>query len=224
MIYDKYPKYDIDVEKGTIYSLKRNKYIGTDNGNGYLMVSKNKLIHRLIWECVNGEIPNGYDVHHIDKNKQNNSIYNLELIEHSKHMSEHSKMFKHTYESKKKISEANKGFKHSEESKKKMSESGKNKIFTRQHKLNLSLSKKGENNAMYGKHHTEDTKRKIKEKNSKKVAQYTLDGNLIKIWDSITDASNEGYNLCCISFCCNGRIKTHKGFIWKYYNEEKDVA
>lgn len=60
MIYEKYPKYDIDVEKGTIFSLTYNKYVGRICGKKYLGITvnnKTKLIHRIIWECVNGEIP-----------------------------------------------------------------------------------------------------------------------------------------------------------------------
>lgn len=91
MIYEKYPNWDIDVEKGTVYSLCKNKYVGSVNVHGYLVIKHKKplLIHRVIWECVNGEIPNGYDIHHIDGNKENNSIYNLELINHQEHAKEH---------------------------------------------------------------------------------------------------------------------------------------
>ena len=36
-------------------------------------------LHREVWKYHNGEIPKGYHVHHIDSNKNNNSIDNLEL-------------------------------------------------------------------------------------------------------------------------------------------------
>lgn len=98
MIYDKYPQWDIDVEKGTVFSLVSGKILGNQDRGGYLRVSyrlnKNKtksiFVHILIWECVNGKVPEGYDVHHIDGNRQNNSIHNLELIEHSEHMRIHN--------------------------------------------------------------------------------------------------------------------------------------
>ena len=31
-------------------------------------------LHRMVWTCYNGEIPDGYDIHHIDFDKNNNDI------------------------------------------------------------------------------------------------------------------------------------------------------
>ncbi len=45
--------------------------------------------HRLVWARHFGPIPPGYQVHHIDECKTNNSIDNLRCIEMSKHASEH---------------------------------------------------------------------------------------------------------------------------------------
>lgn len=54
------------------------------------------------------------------------------------------------------------------------------------------------------------------ERTSKKVYQYTLDGRLIKIWPSAAEAGRNGFNAGHITDCCNGKRKTHKGFIWQY--------
>lgn len=51
---------------------------------------------------------------------------------------------------------------------------------------------------------------------AKPVLQYDLEGNFIKEWSSITEAGRNGYNLGNISSCCRGKIKKHKGYIWKY--------
>ena len=59
---------------------------------------------------------------------------------------------------------------------------------------------------------------------SKKVNQYDLNNKLIKKWECIMDIERElGYNHSCISACCknNRRLKTYKGFIWKY-NKERE--
>lgn len=47
-------------------------------------------IHRLVWEKHNGEIPKGYVIHHKDENKMNWDLDNLELLNRSKHIREHS--------------------------------------------------------------------------------------------------------------------------------------
>ena len=40
---------------------------------------KNYYIHRFEWECVKGDIPEGFVIDHIDSNKTNNKIENLQL-------------------------------------------------------------------------------------------------------------------------------------------------
>lgn len=53
----------------------------------------------------------------------------------------------------------------------------------------------------------------------KKVLQYDLSGNLIKKWESIVDIENElGFNNSHITECCKGKIKTSKGYVWRYEN------
>lgn len=122
------------LKSGTVYSSAYNKnrllkgkkekdgYIRLHNGNNFI------YLHKLIWECVNGDIPkdeNGkpYHIHHIDGNKENNSIYNLEILSPSEHEKLHYGGDKlkgennpfygkhHTEETKKRISESHKGMK-----------------------------------------------------------------------------------------------------------------
>ena len=47
-------------------------------------------LHRFIWQFYNGKIPDGYDIHHSDFNKENNDISNLELITKEEHKKIHS--------------------------------------------------------------------------------------------------------------------------------------
>jgi len=46
-------------------------------------------------------------------------------------------------------------------------------------------------------------------------------GEIIAIYNSISDIKKEGYNDCCVYWACNGKHKTHAGFEWKYifYND-----
>jgi hypothetical protein len=80
-----YPEYVIN-DKGII---KRNGKVRkpTITPKGYLRIRlsnnnvvKNFFVHRLVYETFIGDIPNGYYVNHIDENKQNNSIDNLNLM------------------------------------------------------------------------------------------------------------------------------------------------
>lgn len=51
----------------------------------------------------------------------------------------------------------------------------------------------------------------------KKVVQLTLDGSFVKLWESASEAGQNGYNPTSISACCRGREKTHKNYKWKFY-------
>lgn len=55
-------------------------------------------------------------------------------------------------------------------------------------------------------------------KRSKKVYQYTMDGQLVKIWESTKECERNGYSSGCISLCCLGKQKQHQGFYWLYDN------
>lgn len=58
---------------------------------GYYVSTRGRLfLHRHIWEKHNGPVPNGYDIHHIDKNKTNNSINNLQILSHGDHKRLHN--------------------------------------------------------------------------------------------------------------------------------------
>jgi hypothetical protein len=50
----------------------------------------------------------------------------------------------------------------------------------------------------------------------RKVSQYDLQGNFIRSFDSIKEASSHGFSEGNIQDCCVGRLKSSKGFIWRY--------
>jgi len=57
----------------------------------------------------------------------------------------------------------------------------------------------------------------VDKKQNKQVIQYSIDGNLLKSYHSLSNASiDTKISESCISNCCNGKIKTARGFIWKY--------
>ena len=71
----------------------------------------------------------------------------------------------------------------------------------------------GEDNPMYGRYGKNNP-------TSKKVVQLSLNKELIKIWDSMADVERElRFNKNHISSCCNKKRKTHKGYIWMFYED-----
>jgi hypothetical protein len=50
----------------------------------------------------------------------------------------------------------------------------------------------------------------------RKILQYTLNGEYVKTWDSATQTENEGFDGSSVIKCCKGKIKYHKGYIFKY--------
>lgn len=78
---------------------------------------------------------------------------------------------------------------------------------------------------------TEEQKRKqslaMKGKKSpfkKKVYQYTLDGKLVKVWDSTMECGKNGFHQGNVASCCRNEYlvkkNVYKGFIWSYTKKE----
>lgn len=66
-------------------NVKAGDVAGCKNGRGYVRVSlKGKLYvaHRIIWELINGEIPEGMEIDHINSVPDDNRIENLRLVTH----------------------------------------------------------------------------------------------------------------------------------------------
>ncbi|RAT10890.1 hypothetical protein A6E27_01545 [Bacillus cereus] len=107
----------------------------------------------------------------------------------------------HTEETKRLISEKIKGKKRSDETKAKLREA----------RLHQVLSEE-----FYENH------KKSMKKFRKKVAQYDFEGNLIRVHDSITSASEtSGVNVHTISGVCNNKRQSAGGYYWKFIKGDK---
>ena len=157
---------------------------------------------------------------------------------------------KHSEESKRKMSEhtkgqvsPRKGVHLSEETKAKLSASHKGLRynigvpFTEERKKHLRENHadvRGERNPNYGKRWTPEQlavrqahrvyTRGAEHPQAKKICQSLPDGTVVKIWGSISEAS-EYYCRTSIKDVLRGKWKQHKGYIWTYYevneNERK---
>ena len=74
-------------EDGSILNLKTMRCLKPCVVRGYLKFfackngkRKNYQVHRFVYECFRGDIPSELQVDHIDNNKQNNCIDNLQLL------------------------------------------------------------------------------------------------------------------------------------------------
>ena len=57
---------------------------------------------------------------------------------------------------------------------------------------------------------------------SKKVLQLSLNGELIREWDSTNECGRNGFNQGHVAACCRGEEKTHKGFRFMYADDYKE--
>jgi len=156
----------------------------------------------------------------------------------------------HSKETKLKISKTKKSQNlhnaHTEETKEKLKEINKgenNPMFGKPHtekvKEEQSIRVSGLKHPMFGRKHDLETIQKIKDKrnaavvqtamskksaefNSKKVLQFSIDGEFIKEFNSIKEASIElNISESLIGKTCRGIVKTPKKYIFKF-KEEKD--
>lgn len=70
--------------------------------SGYVIIAidgKTLYLHKLVKESFCGETPRGMEIDHIDCNKLNNSLYNLEFVTHQDNMQRavDNKCFKHLF-------------------------------------------------------------------------------------------------------------------------------
>jgi len=80
----KFCGYQIDAINGVVYG-RYGRPIGARGRGGYVLINhgRNKMCrraHRMIWESVNGPIPEGFQINHINGIKDDNRIENLEMV------------------------------------------------------------------------------------------------------------------------------------------------
>ena len=221
-------------ETGKCFNSKTNKYLkGQISNSGYLnynlsitpQYKKRLYAHRLVAQYFlnNGEpIEGNKEVNHKDGNKLNNSVSNLEFLSHKNNI-------KHAVETNLIKTKPVYSFNENLE----LVHTYKNiDTLLSQTKYNrssivneLNTIKKKQTYGYYWSYENHLAKKDIIKFQNKGVAktvyQYSLDGNKIGEFHSTGEAGRmlfPEYKRAAshIGECCRGRIKTYKGFIWKY--------
>lgn len=81
--------FNYDPDSGVITFRHSRKPLSTMSTNGYLVARLGNeffMSHRIAWVIINGMIPEGVEVDHMDGDKLNNRIENLRLVSHSVNM------------------------------------------------------------------------------------------------------------------------------------------
>lgn len=184
-------------DDGRVWSKKTNKYLKPNTNKGYRYVTlsingtpKTKFTHKLVAQAfVENPDPSKYtEVDHIIPISEGGTdeASNLRWTDRRGNMTNLNTV-----------------------------EKLKNRIFTEETKKKMS----------YAKQHLSDEARKNMSlahigqisARRKKVCQYTKDNQLINEYESVTDAaSKNNIDKCGIGDCCRGKLKTYKGYIWKY--------
>lgn len=133
--YDRYVDDDFVVYRLDKNSDKLVQVMPQKSKNGYICIScvlKNKVytriyLHRFLWETFKGEIPQGYEIDHFDRHRDNNVLNNLRLCTHKENMNNPNTR-KHRSEIMKGKQSPRKGVELSEKTKRKISESNRGMV------------------------------------------------------------------------------------------------
>lgn len=209
---------------GRIASIKsgKMKILKSCKRNGYCQIGlrltpkiiTKKYVHVIVSSFFHGEIPDGYQVDHINFDRADNRLENLRQIPKEENIRRKS----HAGIMRTKSVWRNK----SEEWKKNSAAAVRKKWedpdFRKRH--NEITSK-----ILSELHNDKEFKTKlsnaIKERNtkysSKPVDQFTLDSQFVKRWPSGKVASETlGIRATSICYCCKGKYKSAGGYIWRY--------
>lgn len=197
-------------EDGRIWSNHWKRFLeGTLGHDDYIKVHlkcKNGVrgyffLHRVIWYFFKGDIPENMQVNHIDEDKSNNALSNLNL------MTPKDNVNWGTCIERRAETLRNNG-----------KNKGENHPFFGKKRPEHGEAMKGENNPIFGTHRQQETKNKISAANSKELYQLSLDGKLLAVWkNSVIAANTLGLSKECIRYCCQGKQEKHGGFKWKYH-------
>lgn len=213
-------------ENGELYNSKTKKYQkGHINSAGYKIyyfnfngVKKNLYAHRMVAETyIPNNNPNKDCINHIDGNKLNNNVNNLEWVTRAEN-NRHAATTKLNDKTKTVYCfDKNKNLVATYES---LNSAAKLTGFAINSIADCAISeKKVLTCGFFWSYINDNTFEIIKpnKRHTKPVGRYDLNENLLEEYSSITEASQlTHFPRVRISDCARGKIKTYGGFIWKF--------
>ena len=189
MIKQIFNNYWIDTD-GNVYNSKKELLKTQTWWTGYQYVNIagcNRSIHRLVAMAFLPDYSEEKQVHHINENKADNRLENLKVMEMAEHQKLHNQIYPIT-----KICEVCGCEFTPNKTKRKRAHVCSNECKLKLDKIHAL-------------------------KRQRAINQFSKDGAFIKRWDSARCVQNEiGFFESNINKCCNGKIKSYKGFVWSY--------
>lgn len=190
---------------GRVYNIKTKRILNNIDYYGYNKVALYKdgeqrrhFIHRIV---ANAFIPNEYNlpqVDHIDTNRSNNNVSNLKWCSPKENC---NNPITKNRQRLRMIGERNPLY-------------GKN--FSMNHRQKLSLSKKGKSFS---------TQERINRYHPKSIVQLSLNGQFIRVWGSVKDASaTYNCNYRNILKAINGINKSSLNYKWMWESDYKNLV
>ena len=159
--------------------------------------------HKILFEKLEKEVAESIEIQLIRDFKSTNPMFGYNISKGGKS----TNGYKHSKLTKNRISSSLTGVKHDEVRRENQRQTALRLWSNESHRKKMSLSHVGKH---CGKNHPM----------SKKVHQFDLNGNLIRVFSSVGDAERfTGIDHRQICDCCNGKQKTSHGFVWKYLSD-----
>lgn len=177
-------------DDGSVFtSCGKEKVVQTyPTGYRYITVKQHSyLIHRLVAKAFIDGYSEDLQVHHVNKNRADNHVSNLRVMT----MLEHQRLHKQFLPTTKKCEVCGKEFTPAK-TKRRRAHVCSTECKVRLDKINA-------------------------QKRQRAIKQFSLNGDFINRWDSARCVQNEtGFFESNINKCCNGKIRSYKGYIWRY--------